>query len=201
MSIVHFTAEVATPVTGGDLNPAVMNFYLNDTRGSLNSMCADIIAFCSYLGAGEEAYIMGVSQGNVGVSGQLPMVFPAAEYDALKALDVNLKDFDAWGGIVGDAQPLAVAGTGAVIAKQTSTPGRSGRGRMTTPFLKQAGVTSTGTLQYAQKLAIASGYQQYIMRPSLGGGGTNMLKNATGTLSIVTFSISDTLGRVRSRRK
>lgn len=204
MSVQQYTAYWASDLTGGALNPAVTNFFFEETRGGDDDNAADILAFGCYMGMGGEAYCLGISVGAATGGGQLPVPFPVAKYEALRVLDpANLKVLVAYGDTVGDNQPLAVAGTGAVIRKQTGTPGRHGRGRMTTPYLKAAGVTDSGRLSDAQKLAIYSGYNQYIMavgQPTKED--KNILFNVVPAGQIIlSFSITDTLGRVRSRRK
>ncbi len=199
MAVQHWSVYTENSATGGSTNPAVTNFYVDTAAGTDAEVAANLIAFFSYCSMAIGSTVSGIEVGPsvfTPPSGQLPVVFPVTEYAALVAGDVNLYPITAYGGNVGVGF-LAAAGSGAVMTKQTATPGRSGRGRLTTPWLSQDAVDGFGRLSSAAQLLLDSGAQDYLGTPF---GANHKLKNATAHLPIVSYSVTQTLGRVRSRR-
>ncbi|MGV1035384.1 MAG: hypothetical protein ACOYBP_09260 [Microbacteriaceae bacterium] len=199
MTVQQWSVFTENGDVGGSANPAVTNFFIDTAAGTDAFVAANLIAFFSYTSMAIDSTVAGIEVG-VSVftppSGQLPVIFPAVEYAALVAADVNLYPITAYGGNVG-AGFLAALGSGAVLRKQTATAGRSGRGRLTTPWLSQDAVDGFGRLSSAAQLKLDSGAFDYLETPF---GANHKLKNATTHLPITSMSVTQQLGRVRSRR-
>lgn len=197
MTMKHFSLYTGNTNAGGDSNLAVSNFYIDSVRGSDKAIAADLIAFAQYMVPAGGCYVKSVDVGAAGGGGQLPIAWPAAEYAALQAADSNLASLVGYGDVYsGGSDPLAVAGAGIVISRHTALPGRSGRGRMTTPWMNQSAVTSIGTATGPAQAVVVTGYDTYVLKSD----GHHAIVTLLGTLPVTFVTVTSTLGRVRSRR-
>ncbi len=195
MTLRHFSLYTGNTNAGADTNLAVSNFYIDSARGTDSQIAADLIAWAQYAIPASGTYVKSVDAGVAGGSGQLPIPWPAAAYAVLAAADLNLAALVGYSDVFG-ANALAVAGTGAVVARHTATPGRSGRGRLTTPWMNAASVTAIGTLSGSQQAVVLTGYNTYVLQSD----GNHYITGLLGPLPVTFVTVTTTLGRVRSRR-
>lgn len=193
---IHYTMFIGNDGAGGDNNLAALNFYNGRTWGStIADDIARLVAFAQYLLPATTTYIESIKAGPADGSGQFDQLFPTTDYATLVAADSNLVAMSAWGVRYG-FNALTALGIGAVVSKNTLTTGRSGRGRLTSPWLPVSAVTANGALLAASATAIVTGWNTYMSTPL---GFNDRLKSATGFLSITSVSCSTRLGHQRSR--
>jgi hypothetical protein len=193
---VHYTMFIGNDAAGGDTNLAALNFYNGRSWGSdLSDDVANLIAFAQYLLPAEDTYIRSIAAGPATGSGQFDQAFPTAVYATLVAADVNLMAMTAWATRYG-YNALTALGIGAVMTKHTALTGRSGRGRLTTPWLPVSHVNANGALLTGSDAIVTDGWDRYMSTPL---GFNDLLKSAAGYTTIDTVSCSTRLGHQRSR--
>jgi hypothetical protein len=185
---------------GADTNLAAINFYNPRNYGTDDPLpdAAFLLAYAQYLLPASDTYVHSIQAGPAGGHGQFPVTFPTVDYAALVAADSNLDAMTAYGVRYG-FNDLTARGIGAVITRKTTTVGRHGRGRLTTPWLPVSAVTSEGQLLSASAAVPVTGWGLYMNVGSF----FELLKNVSAVpyLPIVGVQVSGRLGHVRSRTK
>lgn len=194
----HYTMYIGNDNAGADTNLAALNFYNGKNYSSgtfLADDAADLLAFAQYLLPAADTYVKVIEAGEGTGGGQFPVAFPTAEYAALKATDINLTTMTAYGVRYG-FNDLTALGIGCVLSRRTAVPGRSGRGRLTTPWLPVSWVNANGALDSGGPAIVEGGWNTYMGNVL---HFNEMLKSATGFISIDAVTASSRLGHVRSR--
>ena len=186
-------------------NPAVQTHWVgSNTAVGQDEVIAQLIAFTQYQYCAVGTRINRIEYSASPTGGTLPVAFPTIAYSNIVAFDATLNAMTAYGVAFG-AGTLAVLGAGAVFSKRTTTPGRHGRGRLTTPWLSQNGVTATGALNTLTQAAMLDGWDCYLKNQNVGTrytGLTNLnpyVKSTTGDHLITAVTMTTRLGRLRSR--
>ena len=203
-----YRVPVACAGAGASANQAIMSFNVDDLGspalgpGGLANFLAFVAGYgqCSANCTFEQ--VSRIPTLSVG-SGFTDVPFPATEYAALQALDVNVPLMPGYGSAFGSGD-LTVLGAGAVIRKQAAFPGRHGRGRMTTPWITKNAVDNGGTLGPGIAVDIAAAAEQYLItncRSVLRYHETSGPSPIVSTTPIVAYTVDDRLGRLRSRSR
>ena len=189
----------------GATNPALQTHWIgSNTSTAQDEVIAQIIAFTQYQYCAVNTRITGIDFSTSPTGGTLPVVFPTVAYGNIQTFDATLNPMTAYGVAFGNST-LAVLGAGAVISKRTTTPGRTGRGRLTTPWLSQNGVTASGSLNALTQAAILDGWNCYMKNIGVGTRYTGLINlnpyvnSSTGDHLITAVTVSSRLGRLRSR--
>lgn len=200
----NFTVVTENPATGG--GRAYTKYVIGADPVGANLVAAQLIALHQYFICAANTTVVEILEG-AGVSGPtLPLPFPTVPYATLAVSDSNLVAMTDYGVSFG-LGTLAVAGSGAVISRRSATAGRSGRGRLTTPWLGSRAVTDIGELDATDAATILAGCTVYLDgddTPVPGATSVNLqeqVAGAGGPYPIVARSISPLLGRLRSRRQ
>jgi hypothetical protein len=100
---------------------------------------------------------------------------------------------------------LSVLGAGAVVSRHTLTPGRSGRGRFTCPWISAEALDSLGEMGAGARQNLLVACENYMLGNGTFGAlsiGPLLWSHKTSSAHpIVTFSVSSRLGRLRSRSR
>lgn len=198
--LVFVTNDATLPT-----NPAVQQYLISaNSAVTPEEPLAQLIAFTQYQYCATNSRIQKVEFSTAPTGGTLPLAFPTTAYANIQAFDATLNAMSAYGVAFG-AGTLAVLGAGAVLSKRTTTPGRSGRGRLTTPWLSQNGVTATGALNSLTQAAILDGWDCYLKNRNIGTRYTGLTDlfpyiNGGGSSHLITnVTMTTRLGRLRSR--
>lgn len=201
---MRYILQTANASAGGDTNVAETVFHLGDPDlPPDDDVVAQLCAFAQYMSLATGTYIVGVEKGADAPGPTLPQAFPITQYAALQAEDTNIVELTAYGDPIGTGN-LAPLGSGIVLSKRSTTPGRTGRGRLTTPWLRTAAVSSAGIGVTANLQFLVDGWQTYIM-----GDHTTVPDSPSVDLGayiypsmspIVAVSATTRLGRLRSRQ-
>lgn len=199
MSGSRYTVYIGNDAAGGDANLAAVNFYNTDPAVPVESSgeLSRLVAFAQYLLPAANTYISGIAVGDAAGGGQFFQEFPAGAYAALAADDTALEDMDAWGVRYG-FNALSPLGTGAVITRRTDSPGRTGRGRLTTPWLPVSWVDSNGSLATGGPAIIVEGWERYMLDVT---DFDEHLNSSAGLRKITSITVADRLGRVKTRTR
>lgn len=191
----------------GANNPALITFFIaGSATTSQNSIAAQLIALMQYLAPAATTRVQGIEYSVTPSGPTLPVAFPLTQYGLLDTPDPNIVPMAAYNVAFGGGA-LTALGVGAVISRRTLTPGRSGRGRFTTPWLQATVVDAAGKLNAVGINAITNGMAMYLDGlPGLVPLGiqANLFEfvrsPTTNTDSlIVARSVATRLGRLRSR--
>lgn len=198
--MARYLVKTGNIETGGDGNLAVTTFHCDNLSVSDEQIAAQLVAFMVYCSPAGGTYVRAVEVGGDAPGPTLPIAWPAAEWAPLEAGDVNLPSLTAYSQDIGDG-PLATVGVGIVLTKRTTTPGRHGRGRLTTPWLNKGAVTDQGqATQVAQDFAV-EGWNEYVAGDA---AAASLLipyiwPLGVGAGNIAVVTTTSRLGRVRSR--
>jgi len=195
----QFTVLCGNDNAGGDTNLASVNFFNNDSfSGSVGTAeLACVIAYMQYLLPAEDTYISGINVGDSAGGGQIATAFPTTAYAALAAADTNLVAMTAYGVRYG-FNALSPLGTGAVVTRRTSTLGRKGRGRLTTPWLPVSAVDAQGSLIPSSATVVVDGWNLYMSDTT---DFDEYLNSSLGLLQVTSVTVADRLGRVKTRTR
>jgi hypothetical protein len=141
--VTRYIVETGNENAGADANTALTSFHVNDSTLSDADVASQLIAFMQYLSPGAGCYIRGITSGLDAPGPTMPIPFPTTEYAAIQAGDTNIIAMDSYGDTFGTGN-LAPIGVGIVLTKRTALPGRTGRGRLVTPWLRSGAVSSVG---------------------------------------------------------
>lgn len=187
-------------------NPAIQTHWVGATSATQEMVAAQLVAFTQYQLCGAGSRIARIEYSTAPTGGTLPIEFPDVAYGLLSFADpalVPMTDFNVSFG----TGPLAVLGSGGVFSKRTTTPGRTGRGRLTTPWLRQAEVTAAGRLGAASVTAMLDGWNCYIRRIDIGTRSSTIadlfpyVNSSTGDHLVTNVTMTTRLGRLRSRTR
>lgn len=202
----RYIVQVTNDNAGAN-NPALLTFFVAGSGvTSQSSIAAQLIALMQYLAPAVTTRVRGIEY-SVSPSGPtLPVAFPLTQYGLLDTPDPNIIPMAAYNVPFG-AGALTALGVGAVVSRRTLTPGRSGRGRFTTPWLQAPVVDAAGKLNAVGLNAITNGLLMYLDgAPGLVPLGIQqnlfeyVRSPTTNTDSlIVARSVATRLGRLRSR--
>jgi hypothetical protein len=200
---MRYIIQTGNAAAGGDTNLADTVLHVVDTLPATpDQVTAQLIAFAQYWSCATDTYVAGIERGADAPGPTLPQTFPTAEYATLQAADTNILPMTAFGDLYGTGA-LAPLGVGQVLSKRSTTPGRTGRGRMTTPWLRTAAVASNGIGVVANLQFLVDGWFEYLMGDNTGTGmgvGIDLAPYIYPSASpIVNVTATTRLGRVRSR--
>lgn len=200
-----FVLAIGNDDAGGDSNLAIQTHYLDRlaTPVGINQTVAQLVAFAQYQIEAATSYVAFVGYRDPAPGGGLIYPpFPTTEYGVLAVTDTNILPMTAWATQFGTGA-LAPRGAGIVMTKRTNMAGRAFRGRLTTPWLRTAGVTAAGTADPTAQQFVADGYQAYLL-----GDPAITVAGSVVSLSPVIYpadepitgvTVTDRLGRVRKR--
>lgn len=196
----HYTMYIGNDNAGADTNLAALNFYNNSNYTTGTNLAGDaacLIAFAQYLLPAADTYIKVIEAGQASGGGQFPVAWPTTEYNTLEGADANLATMTAYGVRYG-FNDLTALGIGCVLSRRTATPGRAGRGRLTTPWLPVSWVDANGALAAGGPAVVEGGWNTYMESPVYFD---EHLKSSLGLLPIDSVTASSRLGHVRSRTR
>ena len=160
--MTRLVVETGNASAGADANTALTTFHLETVGISYAQVAAQLVAFMQYLSPATGCYVRGVSQGADAPGPTMPIPWPTDEYDALAGADSNIVAMDSYGDAYGTGN-LAPIGVGIVLTKRTELPGRTGRGRLTTPWLRTGAVSSVGVAVNENIEFAVLGWTNYLM--------------------------------------
>lgn len=200
-----FVVAIGNNNAGGDANLAIQTHYSDRLTVpiNINQVVAQFVAFAQYQIEAGGSYVAYVAYRDPAPGGGLVYPpFPATEYGVLAAADTNIVAMTAWGTPFGTGN-LAPRGAGIVLDKRTARAGRHFRGRLTTPWLRTAGVTAAGTADPDSQQFVSDGYQSYVRGdPSVTVAGSVVSLRPViwpADEPITSQTVTDRLGRVRKR--
>lgn len=157
----RYVLESANEDAGADANPALTTYHVNDSLTAPSQVAAQLIAFHQYMSPGAGCYIRGVQRGLDAPGPTMPVPFPVGDYAALVAADADIVAMGSYGVSYGSGA-LAPIGVGIVLQKRSTTPGRTGRGRLTTPWLRASAVSAVGVAVNANVNFLITGWSLYL---------------------------------------
>jgi hypothetical protein len=187
---------------GGGANQARTTFHISSTFDT-DQVAAQLLGFAQYMLPSSGTQVDEISYAAGDAPGpMLPLGFPTAKYAALRTHDSNLAAMTAYATAYGTGD-LTALGVGAVLDKRTATPGRSGRGRLTTPWLNTDSVTAEGVLLSTQAAVLLTGWDDYLRGGNVGGVDLfpYIYDKAGVQHAIVSVTVTTRLGRLRSRSR
>lgn len=205
MVAYRFNLRTTNDSAGGANNEAVTTFTLDPLSSvTIEQIGAQLCAFARYMLPAAGTRIAGIDWKLGWAAGaMLPLGFPETEYDKLAALDANLPAFEGpFPTIAYGDNALTTLGAGAVLQKRTAVPGRSGRGRLTTPWLPVSAVTSAGGLLSTSAAVVVTGWNRYIEEDGSNAEAVP-LRPVVAPLGqrVDVVTCAARLGRLRSRTK
>lgn len=188
---------------GGGTNLALQVHHLDPMSAiPLTTKVAQLIAFAQYQSEATDSYVDGVDYGDDAPGPLLPAPFPTAAYAALVVANTDLIAMTSFGQSLGLGN-LAPLGAGMVLSKRSATPGRTGRGRLTTPWLGVGAVTADGIANGVNTQSLADGYYAYLMGDGAGLGIADPVNLEPyiypANAPIIAATVTNRLGRLRSR--
>lgn len=203
--MTRFILETANSNAGGSSNVAQTVFHCDLTVGPVtqDQVAASLVAFAQYMLPAGGCTIERILVGADAPGPTLPLPFPTLDYAVLALDDADL-DAGLDYGVPYGALQITALGVGAVLTKRSMTPGRTGRGRLTTPWLPVSWVDSNGSLGAGGATIITNGFLAYLMGDTTAIAGQTSVWNCAPYIypsmsPIVNVTVSDRLGRLRSR--
>lgn len=191
----------------GASNPALVTFHVSGAIGVTQGVvAAQLISLSQYMLCAAGTTTEGIDFSVAPTGATLPLAFPVAEYAINVGGDAVLVPGAAWP-IPHGQGALATLGAGAVVSRRTTTPGRSGRGRFTSPWFGLNHLSGTGGLLPISAASILNGCDMYLdgnpgTAPLSGALNLNeYVESATGSHLVVARTVSSRLGRLRSRTR
>lgn len=205
---LRYILEIENVGGGGSTNPSQTTFHvLAPLVNGDRIVASQLIAFAQYMLPAADCQVSRILVGDDAPGPTLPVDFPDTEYAALVAEDTNLQAMTGYGESYGD-NALTALGVGAVMSKRSATPGRSGRGRLTTPWLPVTWVDAGGQLATGGPAIIVDGWNAYLRGDTTVVPGTPAVDldpyiytTLGAAHPIVAVTVSSDLGRVRSRKR
>lgn len=139
----RYIVQTGNENAGADANLAYTTFFVNDALIAQTQVGAQLVAFMQYLSPAAGTYVRGIERGADAPGPTFPVAFNSALYADIAAADSNILSLTAYGQNYGQGN-LAPLGVGIVFSKRTAVPGRSGRGRLTSPWLRTGAVSVLG---------------------------------------------------------
>ena len=187
-------------------NESISTYFIGDNTTDVAKVAAQLIAFSQWHQPAVGTRITGIEYSVAPTGGTLPVPFPVTSYAIISPADPVLVPMADYGVPFGFSS-LAALGVGMVLSKRSTTPGRTGRGRLTSAFLGQGYVTAAGDLNPGTGIAFVRAWDGYLRDTGSQTRDVSVIdllpyiESSTGAHLITNVTVSNRLGRLRSRSR